>query len=55
MIDALHALIVTVLNVWAIMVPMAAVAFMVVAATGMLAHMGRMARRNVVRYTSYGR
>ena len=55
MIDALHALVVAVLNVWAVMVPVAAVALMAVATTGMLAHMGRMARRNIVRYTNYGK
>ena len=55
MIDALHAVIAAVLDVWAIMVPMAVVALMVVAATGMLAHTGRMVRRNVVRYANYGK
>ena len=55
MIDAFHALVIAVLNVWAIMVPMAFLALMAVAATGMLAHTGRMARRNVVRYTNYGK
>ena len=55
MIDALHAFVVAILNVWAAMVPMAVVALAAVAATGMLAHTGRMARRNVVRYTNYGK
>lgn len=55
MIDAFHTLIAAVLNVWAVMVPLAFAALMAVAATGMLAHTGRLARRNVVRYTNYGR
>ena len=55
MIDALHALVVAILNVWAAMVPMAVAALAAVATTGMLAHMGRMTRRNIVRYTNYGK